>query len=42
MRNPKIGWQGKPIEVIEHNGYRYVVNGHHRLEAARRAGIEVP
>lgn len=38
----KNGWQGAPIEAIEHNGYRYIVDGHHRVAAARRAGIEVP
>ena len=36
------GWVGEPIEVVEHNGYRYIINGHHRVEAAGRAGIDVP
>lgn len=36
------GWQGDPIEVFEHGGSRYVINGHHRVAAAKRAGIEVP
>jgi hypothetical protein len=36
------GWDGPPIRVVEANGRRYVVDGHHRLEAARRAGIDVP
>jgi ParB-like chromosome segregation protein Spo0J len=35
------GWQGGPIKVVEHNGKRYVIDGHHRVEAARRAGIDV-
>jgi len=35
-------WDGPPIRVVEANGRRYVVDGHHRLEAARRAGIDVP
>ena len=35
------GWQGAPIDVIELNGQRIVVDGHHRLAAARRAGIDV-
>jgi RHS repeat-associated protein len=35
------GWVGGAIEVVEHNGELYVINGHHRLEAARRAGIDV-
>ncbi|WP_434588933.1 ParB N-terminal domain-containing protein [Streptomyces sp. A5-4] len=36
------GWQGDPIEVFGHGGSRYVINGHHRVAAAKRAGIEVP
>lgn len=36
------GWDGPPIRVVEANGQRYVVDGHHRLEAARRAAIDVP
>jgi ParB-like chromosome segregation protein Spo0J len=35
------GWQGDPIKVVEHNGKRYIIDGHHRVEAARRAGIDV-
>ena len=35
------GWKGDPIEVVEHNGKRYILDGHHRVEAARRAGIDV-
>lgn len=35
------GWQGAPIDVVELNGQRIVVDGHHRLAAARRAGIDV-
>jgi hypothetical protein len=35
------GWQGAPIQVVESNGVRYVTNGHHRLAAARIAGIPV-
>lgn len=34
------GWKGDPIKIVEHNGQRYVIDGHHRLEAARRAGID--
>ena len=37
----KDGWIFEPILVVEHNGQRYVIDGHHRLEAARRAGLEV-
>jgi RHS repeat-associated protein len=36
------GWQGAPIDVVVLNGQRIVVDGHHRLAAARLAGIEVP
>jgi RHS repeat-associated protein len=36
------GWQGKPIDVFEHNGSKYILDGHHRVEAARRVGIDVP
>ncbi|OAR25051.1 hypothetical protein A8W25_28725 [Streptomyces sp. ERV7] len=35
------GWVGGPIEVYEHLGRRYVINGHHRLAAAKKAGIDV-
>jgi hypothetical protein len=35
------GWQGAPIDVVELQGERIVVDGHHRLAAARRAGIDV-
>ena len=38
----KNGWTFDPVLVVEHNGQRYVIDGHHRIEAARRAGIEVP
>ncbi|MFJ5987290.1 polymorphic toxin-type HINT domain-containing protein [Lentzea sp. NPDC092896] len=36
------GWQGAPIEVFEHGNSRYVINGHHRVAAAKKAGIDVP
>jgi len=36
------GWQGEPIKVVEQQGDRIVVDGHHRLAAAQRAGLEVP
>lgn len=35
------GFFGEPIKVIEIDGRRYVLDGHHRLEAAARAGVEV-
>jgi hypothetical protein len=34
------GWQGAPVSVYEHGGRRYIVDGHHRIAAARRAGLE--
>jgi RHS repeat-associated protein len=40
--NMKVGgWQGDPIKVFEHNGTKYILDGHHRAAAARRAGIDV-
>lgn len=36
------GWQGNPIKVAQHNDQRYVLDGHHRVAAAKRAGIQVP
>ncbi|MFJ8361032.1 polymorphic toxin-type HINT domain-containing protein [Streptomyces sp. NPDC093984] len=36
------GWVGKPIEVFEHLNRRYIINGHHRVAAAKKAGIDVP
>jgi hypothetical protein len=35
------GWQGAPIKVFEHKGVKYVIDGHHRVAAARQAGIDV-
>lgn len=35
------GWVGDPIETFVINGERYVINGHHRVAAAMRAGIDV-
>lgn len=31
------GWNGPPIIVFEYNGFRYVLDGHHRVAAAKRA-----
>jgi RHS repeat-associated protein len=31
-----------PIEIYQHSGINYVVNGHHRVWAAQRLGIDVP
>ncbi|XVV15800.1 polymorphic toxin-type HINT domain-containing protein [Actinoplanes sp. CA-131856] len=35
------GWVGAPIDVFEQNGNLYILNGHHRTAAAKRAGINV-
>lgn len=37
------GWQGDPITVIESGGEFYILDGHHRIAAARRVGgFEIP
>ncbi|MFE7838443.1 polymorphic toxin-type HINT domain-containing protein [Streptomyces sp. NPDC057474] len=35
------GWVGEPIEVFEAFNRKYIINGHHRVAAAKRAGIDV-
>ena len=35
------GYVGNGIDVVEHNGQRYIVDGHHRAAAARRTGTNV-
>jgi ParB-like chromosome segregation protein Spo0J len=35
------GWDGPPIDVIEGGAGLYVLDGHHRIAAARKAGIKV-
>lgn len=37
----KNGFGDEPLDVIVINGKKYVVDGHHRLAAAKRAGINV-
>jgi hypothetical protein len=36
-----VGWDGAPIAVVEHQGEKYILDGHHRCYAARRANISV-
>jgi len=36
------GWRGAPISAFEYEGRLYILDGHHRVIAARRAGIGVP
>ncbi|WBB64609.1 polymorphic toxin-type HINT domain-containing protein [Streptomyces sp. WMMC500] len=36
------GWQGDPISVAKIGDDLYVLDGHHRVAAAKRAGIDVP
>jgi hypothetical protein len=31
------GWKGSPIAVLEHNGQKYILDGHHRTLAARQS-----
>ncbi|WP_158939218.1 polymorphic toxin-type HINT domain-containing protein [Streptomyces sp. NRRL S-87] len=36
------GWQGDPISVAKIGDNLYVLDGHHRVAAAKRAGVDVP
>lgn len=36
----KNGWTGDPVEIFEINGKKLIVDGHHRVRAAKQAGIE--
>ncbi|MFG3142180.1 ParB/Srx family N-terminal domain-containing protein [Streptomyces sp. NPDC048211] len=41
MRNGDFDWEQSPISVVTHeDGTRYVVDGHHRLAAARMANVD--
>jgi hypothetical protein len=43
VQDIKVNGMQEPIKFVEHNGTRYVVDGHHRLAAAKRLGLkEVP
>ena len=37
----RSGYSGPPIDVVEHGGQFYIIDGHHRAAAARRTGIAV-
>jgi hypothetical protein len=36
----KNGWNGGPVEIFEIDGKKLIVDGHHRVRAAKQAGIE--
>lgn len=36
------GWQGDPVPVFQRDGLNYIIDGHHRVAAARKAGVDVP
>ncbi|WP_347066707.1 RHS repeat-associated core domain-containing protein [Flavobacterium sp. WV_118_3] len=38
--NIKLNGIQEPIKFVEHNGKRFVVDGHHRLRAAKELGIQ--
>ncbi|PAZ09310.1 hypothetical protein CLM62_47305 [Streptomyces sp. SA15] len=41
MRNGDFDWEQSPISVVTHeDGAQYVVDGHHRLAAARMANVD--
>ena len=43
MDDIKVNGIQEPIKYVEYNGLKYVVDGHHRLLAAKRLGLtEVP
>ena len=37
----EFGWVGGPIDAIEIDAQKYIINGHHRVFAARIANIAV-
>jgi hypothetical protein len=39
MRNGNFDWSKSPISVVRHEGNIYVVDEHHRLAAAKWAGV---
>lgn len=39
MKNPDKAF-ADPIKYVEHEGTKYIVDGHHRMDAARRLGMQ--
>ncbi len=44
MREGTFDWEAAgPVHIAERNGTRIIIDGHHRVAAARRAGLsEIP
>lgn len=42
MNSAKTKGIVEPVEIFVSGGKNYIINGHHRVEAARRLGINVP
>ncbi len=42
MKSAKVRGITNPVDVFVHNGKSYIINGHHRVHAAQRLGINVP
>jgi ParB-like nuclease domain len=40
MKDGSFDWNESPISVVRNEGQAYVVDGHHRLAAARLAGLD--
>ena len=40
MDDVKLNGIREPIKYVEHNGKKYIVDGHHRLRAARNLNLE--
>jgi RHS repeat-associated protein len=40
MRNGEFDWEQSPISIVRNGDDMYVVDGHHRLAAARLAGLD--
>jgi len=40
MRAGNFDWEQSPISVVRHEGTTYVLDGHHRLAAAKWVGLD--